>query len=470
MTIDGQEVPGADSFDVVNPATGEVFTQAPVCSSTQLDAAFASARSAQRAWAADEGSRVKAMLQVAEHLAAAGPELANLLMLETGKPITLASYEPAICAMWLQYYAGLDMPREVIQDDETAKIEVAYRPLGVVAAITPWNFPLGLSMWKISAALRAGNTVVLKPSPFTPVATLRMGQLMAEVLPAGVVNVVTGGNDLGAAMSAHPVPRKVSFTGSVAAGTKVAVAAAADLKRVTLELGGNDAAIVLADADVSTVAQKIFATAFFNSGQACALPKRIFAHASIHDELAEALGAIASSVKVGDVSSPDSQMGPLSTRPQFDRVKGLVEDALSHGVRAVSGGSAIDGPGFFFQPTVLVGASDSERIVAEEQFGPALPILSFTDEEDALRRANDTTFGLSGSVWSADEDRARALAERLECGYSWINTHAALTPYAPFGGAKSSGVGVENGVVGLLSFTQAQTVHLERSAEAVVTA
>lgn len=470
MTIGGQEARAAATFDVVNPATGEVFAQAPECTPEQLDEAFESARSAQAGWAADEGGRTKAMLLLAERLAGAGPELAGLLTSETGKPLALAGFEPMICAMWLQYYAGMDMPRKLIQHDATAKIEVAHRPLGVVAAITPWNFPLGLAMWKISAAIRAGNTVVLKPSPYTPLATLRMGQLMAEVLPPGVVNVVTGGDALGAAMSSHPVPRKVSFTGSVSAGTKVAVAAAADLKRVTLELGGNDAAIVLADADVAAVAQKLFATAFFNTGQACALPKRIYAHESIHDELAEALGAMADAVELGDPTAAGAQMGPLSTRPQLERVQGLVGEALGNGVRAVSGGAAVDGPGFFFRPTVLVGASDSERIVTEEQFGPALPVLSFSDPEDALRRANDTSFGLSGSVWSRDEDRARALAERLECGYTWVNTHAALLPHTPFGGAKHSGVGVENGVAGLLSFTQAQTVHVERAGEQVITA
>ncbi len=470
MTIGGRQVATSATFDVVNPATGAVFAQAPECTPAQLDEAFAAAKAAAPGWGADEGARTKAMLLLAERLAGAGEELGGLLSQETGKPLPLAGMEPAIAAMWLQYFAALDIPRQLLQDDAAAKIEVAQRPLGVVAAITPWNFPIGLSMWKISAALRAGNTVVLKPSPFTPIATLRMGELIAEVLPPGVVNVVSGGDALGAAMSSHPVPRKITFTGSVAAGIKVNVAAAPDLKRVTLELGGNDAAIVLADVDVAATAQKILGTAFFNTGQACALPKRIYVHESIHDELAEAMAVIAGATLVGDPTAAETQMGPLSTKPQFERVKALVSEALGNGVRALSGGAPIDGPGFFFPPTILVGASETERIVAEEQFGPALPILPFSDPEDALRRANDTTFGLSGSVWSADSERAQQLAERLECGYTWVNTHAALLPHTPFGGVKHSGLGVENGLAGLLSFTQAQTVHVERSTGATITA
>jgi acyl-CoA reductase-like NAD-dependent aldehyde dehydrogenase len=349
----------------------------------------------------------------------------------------------------------MDLPREVVQDDETALIEVAHRPLGVVAAITPWNFPLGLAMWKIAPALRAGNTVVLKPSPYTPLATLRLGQIMNEVLPPGVLNVVTGGDDLGAAMTAHPTPRKVTFTGSVAAGKKVAISSAADLKRVTLELGGNDATILLDDVDLAAVGPIIVGTAFFNTGQACALPKRVYAPSARYDEVVETFAAVAAAM--------EGTLGPLSTKPQFDRVRGLVDDALSHGMRAVAGGTAVDGPGYFFEPTILAGAQDGTRIVDEEQFGPALPVIAYDDIDDAVARANASTYGLCGSVWSADADRAQAIAERLECGTTFVNTHAQLPPNAPFGGAKWSGLGVENGLPGLLSFTEAQTVYRTRA-------
>jgi acyl-CoA reductase-like NAD-dependent aldehyde dehydrogenase len=459
MTIDGKPAQTEASFGVVNPATGEIEEQAPECTPAQLDAAMSSAQRAFAEWRRDPDGRRAAMDDLAKAIVAHADELTTALVRESGKPVPIAATEPGICAMWLQYYAGLEIPREILLDDESAHVELVHHPLGVVAAITPWNFPLGLGMWKIAPALRAGNTVVIKSSPFTPLASLVLGRIMGEVLPPGVVNTITGGDQLGAAMTTHPVPRKVSFTGSVAAGKKVAVAAAADLKRVTLELGGNDPAILLDDADIADAAAKLVGTAFFNTGQACALPKRIFAPASRYDEVVDAFAAVASSMKVGDPYDETTNLGPLSTRPQFDRVSALVADAVSAGARVAAGGGPVDGPGFFFQPTVLADLGEGVAIVDEEQFGPALPILSYDDVHDAVRRANNTEYGLCGSVWSADEDRATELAEQLEVGTTFINTHAILPPSVQFGGAKSSGLGVENGVPGLLSFTEAQVVH-----------
>jgi acyl-CoA reductase-like NAD-dependent aldehyde dehydrogenase len=462
MTIGGNAVSSSTFFDVVDPCTGAAFATAPACTSEQLDGAMRSAAGALRGWQSDDDQRRSALLKLGEIIVGAADELTDLLVSETGKPRGVAASEPAICDAWLRYYAELAIPREVLQDDERALIEVAHRPLGVVAAITPWNFPLGLAMWKIAPALRAGNTVVLKPSPFTPLATLRLGELASEVLPPGVLNVVTGGDDLGAAMTAHPTPRKVTFTGSVNAGKKVAISSAADMKRVTLELGGNDAAIVFDDVDVPMVAASLVGLAFFNSGQACALPKRIYAEDGVYDDFVSACAAIADSIKVGPPSDPTSQLGPLSTGPQFTRVKELVADAVAHDLRPVAGGSPVDGPGYFFQPTILAEARDGVRIVDEEQFGPALPILRFTDLDDAIERANNTTFGLCGSAWSADADRAAAAAERLECGTTFVNTHAALQYDIQFGGSKWSGAGLENGLPGLLSFTEQQVVHRAR--------
>jgi acyl-CoA reductase-like NAD-dependent aldehyde dehydrogenase len=459
MTIDGKPAKTEATFGVVNPATGEVEEQAPECTLEQLDAAMSSAQRAFATWRRDPDARRAAMDDLAKAILANADELTTALVRESGKPMGVAATEPGICAVWLDYYAGMDIPRETLQDDEAALIELAHRPLGVVAAITPWNFPLGLAMWKIAPALRAGNTIVIKSSPFTPLAALVMGRIMGEVLPPGVVNTITGGDQLGAAMTSHPIPRKVTFTGSVAAGKKVAVSSAADLKRVTLELGGNDAAILLTDADLGDAAAKLLGTAFFNTGQACALPKRIFAPASRYDEVVDAFAAVANSLKVGDPYDETTNLGPLSTRPQFDRVSELVSDAIAAGARVAAGGGPVDGPGYFFQPTVLANVSEGVRIVDEEQFGPALPILSYEDIDDAVRRANDTEYGLCGSVWSADEQRATEIAEQLEVGTTFINTHAALLPTVQFGGAKSSGMGVENGLPGLLSFTEAQVVH-----------
>jgi acyl-CoA reductase-like NAD-dependent aldehyde dehydrogenase len=463
MTIDGQAVTGERAFDVVDPALGAVTAQAPDCTPEQLDRAVTAAARAQREWRTDEEARRKAMLAFADAIVAASDELTATLSRETGKPLPVAGAEPGICAAWLQYYAGLQIPRELLQDDEKARIELAQRPLGVVAAITPWNFPLGLAMWKIAPALLAGNTVVLKPSPFTPLASLLLGEIGQSVLPPGVLNVVTGGDRLGADLVAHPVPRKVTFTGSVAGGKSVAVSAAADLKRVTLELGGNDAAILLPDADLAGAVPALLGTAFFNTGQACALPKRIFAPGERYDEVVEAFAAAAAAMTVGPPSDPAAQLGPLSTRPQFERVKGLTEDAVRRGARVAQGGHPGPGPGFFFEPTILADIADSAPVVAEEQFGPVLPILRYTTVDEAVERANDTTFGLCGSAWGTDEARAAAVAERLECGTTFVNTHADLLPTVPFGGSKWSGLGHENGTAGLLAFTEPQVVHVKKA-------
>jgi acyl-CoA reductase-like NAD-dependent aldehyde dehydrogenase len=463
MTIDGKAVAGEREFDVVDPALGEVTAQAPDCTPEQLDRAVVAAARAQREWRTDEQARRKAMLAFADAIMAASDELTAALSRETGKPLPVAGAEPGICAAWLQYYAGMQIPKELLQDDEKARIELAQRPLGVVAAITPWNFPLGLAMWKVAPALLAGNTVVLKPSPFTPLASLLLGEIGLPVLPPGVLNVVTGGDRLGADLVAHPVPRKVTFTGSVAGGKSVAVSAAADLKRVTLELGGNDAAILLPDADLAGAVPALLGTAFFNTGQACALPKRIFAPEERYDEVVEAFAAAAAAMTVGPPSDPAAQLGPLSTRPQFERVKGLAEDAVRRGARVAAGGHANPGPGFFFEPTILANVTDSTPVVAEEQFGPVLPILRYMTVDEAVERANDTTFGLCGSAWGTDVERATAVAERLECGTTFVNTHAELLPTVPFGGSKWSGLGHENGTAGLLAFTEPQVVHLKKA-------
>jgi acyl-CoA reductase-like NAD-dependent aldehyde dehydrogenase len=459
MTIDGQAAPTAGTFDVLNPASNDVYAQAPECSKEQLDAAMESSSKAYRDWKADEGARRDALRQAAAILLGASQDLAPVLTAEQGKPLSDANLEIFAAGMWLQYYADLELPREVIQDDDSAFVEVVRRSLGVVAAITPWNFPVTLASWKIAPALLAGNTMVLKPSPFTPLTTLKVGELLRDVFPPGVLNVVSGGDGLGAQMTSHPVPRKISFTGSVATGKKVASAAAPDLKRVTLELGGNDPAILLDDVNAAEVADRVYRYAFANNGQICSAIKRVYVPERIYDDVVEALATHARSAKVGDGADPDTQLGPINNRPQFDRVSELVADAIKGGARAAAGGKAVDGPGNFFEPTILADISDGTRIVDEEQFGPALPVIAYRDVEDALERANATHFGLSGSVWSADADRAAEIAERLECGTAWVNTHLALAPHQPFGGAKWSGLGVENGSWGLYGFTELQVVH-----------
>jgi acyl-CoA reductase-like NAD-dependent aldehyde dehydrogenase len=465
MTIGGDAAPTERTFDVRNPATGEVFAQAPECSRHQLDAAFETASKAYRGWKSDEQARRRALVEMADVLLASAGELAPLLTSEQGKPLADANVEVFASAIWCQYFAALDSPAETIQDDADALVKVVRRPLGVVAAITPWNFPLTLAFWKIAPALLAGNTMVLKPSPFTPLSTLKMAELVRGVLPPGVLNVVSGGDELGAWMTSHPVPRKISFTGSIETGKLVASSAAPDLKRVTLELGGNDPAIVLDDADPAWVAKAIFAGAFNNNGQVCSAIKRVYVPEALYDDVVDALAAHAADTTVGDGTDPATKLGPINNAPQYERVKELVADAVAGGARAVTGGAPLDRPGYFFAPTILAGLSDGTRIVDEEQFGPALPVISYRNLDDALDRANATHFGLSGSVWGADADRAAAVAAELECGTAWVNTHLALGPSQPFGGCKWSGIGVENGPWGLSEFTEVQAVHRSRTAD-----
>ena len=463
MTIGGSAAPTEKTFGVINPATGDVYAEAPDCTKEQLDAAFESASKAYRDWRLDEATRRDALNKIGDALFGAAAEFGPILTAEQGKPLNDAGTEVFGAGIWFKYYAGLDLPREVIQDDDNAFAEVIRRPIGVTAAITPWNFPLVLASWKLAPALLAGNTVVLKPSPFTPLTTLKLGELLRDILPPGVINVVSGGDELGKWMTSHPVPRKVSFTGSVSTGKHVAAAAAPDLKRVTLELGGNDPAIILDDVDPAAVADKLFWGAFQNNGQVCSAIKRVYVPESLYDSVVEALAEKARSVKVGDGTAEGTQLGPINNKPQFERVKGLVEDAIKGGAKAVTGGKAMAGNGYFFEPTILADVSDGTRIVDEEQFGPALPIISYRDLDDAVERANATHFGLSGSVWSADPEKGAEVAGRLECGTAWVNAHLALAPHQPFGGAKWSGVGVENGPWGYYGFTEIQVVYRSKT-------
>jgi acyl-CoA reductase-like NAD-dependent aldehyde dehydrogenase len=463
MTIDGNSIAGDTSFGVINPATGAVFAQAPACSRAQLDAAMEAASRAFRPWKRDVDARRAALVACAEAIKARVGELAPILTQEQGKPLARAAEELIGAAVWFQYTASLAIPVDVVQDDAKIRIEVRRRPYGVVGAITPWNFPVLLGVWKIAPALLAGNTMVLKPSPYTPLSTLKLGEILRDALPAGVLNIVSGNDQLGAWITGHPAVRKVSFTGSVATGKKVAAACAPDLKRMTLELGGNDAAIVLDDADPQQVAEKLFWGAFSNSGQICSAIKRLYVPERLEQPIVAALAAVANAVKVGDGLQADTQLGPLNNKMQFDRVNELVADAKQAGGHCVTGGAPLAGSGYFIPPTLVTGLAEGSRLVDEEQFGPALPIVTYRDVDDAIERANGTMYGLSGSVWSSNVVRATEVAGQLECGTAWVNQHLAIVPNAPFGGAKWSGIGVENGPWGLLGFTELQTLNISKT-------
>ncbi len=463
LTLDGRAEGTEQTFGVVNPATGKVFAECPDASPAQLDEAMESAQRAFRSWCEDESARRNALRACAEKIRANATRIAEVLTREQGKPLEKAKGEVAGAAVWFDVTAGLEIPQEVVQDDDAARIEVHRRPLGVVGAITPWNYPVILAVWKIAPALLAGNTLVLKPSPFTPLSSLVLGDVLREVLPPGVLNVISGGDDLGKRVVEHPLVRKISFTGSVPTGKKIQAAAAPDLKRVTLELGGNDPAIVLPDVDPKQVAEKLFWGAFENSGQICVAIKRLFAHERVYEPLVEELARLAREVKLGDGLEPDTQLGPINNRPQLERVAELVKEAKDAGAEFVAGGDRLDRDGFFFAPTVVTGIAEGTRLVDEEQFGPALPVMKFSDVDEAIERANGTHYGLGGSIWTRDLDRGIELAAKLDCGTGWVNQHTALGPGAPFGGHKWSGIGVENGPWGLMAFTEIQVINAAKS-------
>jgi acyl-CoA reductase-like NAD-dependent aldehyde dehydrogenase len=370
-----------------------------------------------------------------------------------------SEFELGGCAAWAGYTASLSLPMKVIEDSPSKRIEQHREPLGVVGSITPWNWPLMIAIWHIVPAIRAGNTVVIKPSPFTPLGTLRMIELIAAVLPPGVVNVVAGGDDLGAAISRHGRIRKLVFTGSIATGKKVMASAAPNLKALTLELGGNDAGIVLPDADIAKLVEPMFWGAFINSGQTCGALKRLYVHDSIHDRVCQALVEFGRQIPMGDGMDESNVLGPLQNERQFRRVIELVEDAKSHGAKVLLGGAPRGGSGFFYPVSFLSEVTDGMRIVDEEQFGPVLPIIRYKDVDDAIARANGTDFGLDASVWGSNNAKTAAVAARLEAGTVFINKHAEIAPNVPFGGIKSSGLGVEFGQEGLEAYTTIKIVN-----------
>ncbi|MEW6640659.1 MAG: aldehyde dehydrogenase family protein [Pseudomonadota bacterium] len=462
LLIGGRLVDGDSSMDVIDPATEEVLAVCPRGSVAQMDAAVAAAKAAFPAWARRPIGERRAMLEaLAGAIEGQQSELARLLTQEQGKPLAEATAEIIYTCAFIRYLASLDLPVKVIEDSATRRIEQHRRPLGVVGAIIPWNFPVLITAFKIPPALLAGNTVVIKPAPTTPLTTLKLGELMAEIFPAGVVNIVTDQNDLGGHLTQHPDVAKISFTGSSATGQKVMASAASTLKRLTLELGGNDAAIVLPGADPDVVAPGIFGGAFMNAGQVCLAIKRAYVHESIYDDVVDRLAKLADAAVVDNGLQQGATIGPLQNRMQYEKVKTFLADAKADG-RIVAGGEVEDRPGFFIRPTIVADIDDTSRLVREEQFGPILPVVKYSDPEDALARANASPWGLGGSVWGRDREQTRDIALRMESGTAWINKHLDFGPNIPFGGAKQSGTGVEFAEEGLAEFTQIHIVNEAR--------
>jgi acyl-CoA reductase-like NAD-dependent aldehyde dehydrogenase len=464
LLIDGAAATAPSSLDVINPATGQVFARCPAAGRNELDIAVAAARRAFPAWRdLSYNDRAECIRGFCDSLKQHQDELARLLTMEQGKPISQAKDEITRAATQSEGLTKIPIAPQVIEDSDQRRIELHWVPLGVAGIITPWNAPINLAAGPLVSALYTGNCVVLKPSPYTPLCTLKLGEIAREHFPRGVVNVLAGGDDLGRWMTEHPGIDKIGFTGSVEAGKQVMAAAAKTLKRVTLELGGNDAAIVLDDVDPKAIAPKLFFASFVNSGQVCMAIKRIYAHERVYDALCGALADEARKAKIGSGLEPDTQLGPIQNREQYERVLGILEDTKRSGARILAGGEVPAGDGYFVPPTIVAEIDEHSRLVREEQFGPIVPVLKFSDEDDALRRANDTRYGLSGSVWSSNPERAAALASKLEVGTAWVNHHRATSATVPFGGAKESGIGRVYSEMGLKAYLEPRVVSVLKS-------
>jgi acyl-CoA reductase-like NAD-dependent aldehyde dehydrogenase len=462
LLIGGKLVDGHSTLDVINPATEECIAKCPRASAAQFDEAIVAAHAAFSSWKEKSISeRRSLLLKLADKVNVSAAELAHLLVQEQGKPLSEATAEIAYSEYWIRTMAAYDLPMKLVEDSEGRRVEMHRKPLGVVGAIIPWNFPLLVVAFKLPFALLAGNTIVIKPAPTTPLTTLRFGELCNEVFPEGVVNIVTDNNELGSILSSHPLVRKVTLTGSTETGRKVMAGAAETIKRITLELGGNDAAIVLGDVDPKKVAPGIFAGAFTNAGQVCIALKRLYVHEDVYDAVCDELADMANGAIVDDGLKQGTTMGPLQNRKQFEKVKTYLADAKANG-RIIAGGEVMDRPGFFVQPTIVRDIKDGTRLVDEEQFGPILPVIKFKDPEMALKYANASPMGLGGSVWSADTDKAYELAMRMDAGTVWINKHLDFGPTIPFGGSKQSGLGTEFAEEGLAEFTQVSVINIAR--------
>lgn len=465
MTINGQSVNTTAQITVINPATEEIVGYAPDCTAEILNDAVKAATHAFKPWSkVPFASRQELLGKMADALEANIGSLSAILTAEQGKTLGDAAMEIGGATYWLRETAKMTLPETVNDESSDHRSVTNHVPLGVVGAIAPWNYPIGLSAFKLASALLAGNTVVLKPSPFTPLTTLKMGEIMQSVLPEGVLNVISGADQLGPWMTSHPGFAKISFTGSTATGRKVMAGAADTLKHLTLELGGNDAAIVLPDVDVDTVAKCIFWAAFGNSGQICLAAKRIYIHKDVYEPMKAALVAYAKTVNMGNGTDPHVQLGPIQNRQQYERIVDLIKDSIDHGYNFAMGGMPAEQRGFFVPVTIIDNPPHHSRIVQEEQFGPVLPLIKFETIEEAIDQANATEYGLGATVWTADPVKGLEVGQQLQAGTVWINEALGLSPFVTFAGHKQSGLGAESGKEGLLEYTIPQTIAVRQNA------
>jgi len=462
--INGELIETGEWLDVVNPATEQVIGQVPAAGKGELDAAVTAARAAFKTWRKTSlEERRAAIMAISGAIKENAEELYRLLTSEQGKPYSQAKGEIYGAAGMAAAQSTLELEDEINEDSEQRLSRTRRVPVGVVGGIVPWNFPVMMAIQKIVPAMLSGCTIILKPSPFTPLTTLKIAELIADKVPAGVVNIITGTDDLGPMITQHPDIDKITFTGSTATGKKIMEGASADLKRITLELGGNDASIVLPDADPKKVAEQLFWSSFSNAGQICVAAKRIYIHEDIYDELSQAIADYAKTVVVGDGSEQGTGVGPIQNKKQYERVLELIEDAKDNGYKFLTGGDTDpSGSGYFVPLTILDNPPEDARIVAEEQFGPVMPLMKFSSEDEVIARANDSEYGLAGAIWTADTDKGVEMAEQLETGTVWINEYLHLSPFAPFGGHKQSGFGAEYGKEGLSEFTYPQVITVKK--------
>ncbi|MFE4545116.1 aldehyde dehydrogenase family protein [Arthrobacter sp. NPDC056727] len=464
--IDGRLLEGASSQPVIDPATGEAFAVAPVANETQANEACLAAERAYVGWQkTTHGDRTHILEQIAVRIEERRQEIAQIITLENGKPIAEAEGDVDAAVTWLRHFNSLRLDPQVLREDQQSRVEIHRKPLGVVLGIIPWNFPFFQTIYKLAPALLAGNTIVLKPAPTTPLNAMIVAEIVHDLVPAGVVNVVGDGGDIGPFLSAHPTIAKVSFTGSTAAGRKV-MATGDTVKRVVLELGGNDAAVVLDDADIPAVAKDIFEKAFWNTGQVCINIKRIYVHASQYDEFCTELARHAEKAKIGPGMNRDNEFGPLQNVRQLQAAKAALAIAARDG-KIIAGGNVIDQPGYFVELTVVRDIDETSPLVSEETFAPIRSVLKYDNIDEVIERANRTDYGLGNSVWGSDVARATTIARQLESGTVWVNTHSAVAPDVPFGGRKQSGLGVEFGIDGLLEYTDSSVIHIAKGTNSV---
>jgi len=464
MTIDGEAVDSPSKLDAYNPATKSVIARVPDATQEQLNKAVDAAVRAFESWrGTSQSTRASALNSIADALEKNADAFMALLTKEQGKPRPGAEWEILGSVYWLREIAKQSLPDEIVEDSGDRRVITRFSPLGAVGGIVPWNFPVLLAVWKIAPALMAGNTIVIKPSPYTPLCTLKLGELCRSFLPRGVFSVVSGGDDLGKWMTAHPKLAKIAFTGHTETGKNVMRSAAGTLKRLTLELGGNDPAIVLPDVDPKKIAPQLFWAAFQNNAQFCNSTKRLYVHEKVYDEVLRELVDFAKTQKVGDGAAADTALGPIQNLPQYEKVGEYFDDCRTHGYRFAVGGE-IDksAPGWFVPVTLVDNPPENSRIVREEPFGPILPVLKWSDEADVIRRANDTEYGLGASVWGADQEAVQRIGAQLEAGTVWLNEIHQYSPHQAFGGHKQSGIGCENSLHGLMEYTNWHTITLNK--------